>query len=109
MMPCERLKAWEIAHQLVLAVYGETRGWPAEERYCLVAQARRAAISVASNLAEGSSRLGGRELRRFADIALGSLAELSSLLRIARDLGYLPRERWDALNALRDSAGKLVY
>src|ERR1043166_4529426 len=109
MMPYERLKAWETAHQLVLAVYRETRGWPSEERFGLTAQARRAAVSVTSNLAEGSARLGGRELRRFADIALGSLAELASLLWTARDLGYLPKERWAALNALRDSAGKLVY
>ena len=78
MMPYERLKAWETAHQLVLAVYRETRGWPSEERFGLTAQARRAAVSVTSNLAEGSARLGGRELRRFADIGLGSLAELSN-------------------------------
>ena len=108
-MPFQRLKAWEVSHRLVLGVYAESRRWPAEERYCLVVQARRAAVSVTSNLAEGSARLGGRELRRFADIALGSLAELASLLWTARDLGYMPKERWAALNALRDSAGKLVY
>jgi four helix bundle protein len=109
MMPYERLKAWEVSHQLVLTVYKETRSWPTEERFGLVAQARRAAVSVTTNLAEGSARRGRREFRRFADISFGSLVELSDLLRIARDLDYLPQETWEALNALRDSAGKLVY
>jgi four helix bundle protein len=109
MMPYERWKAWEVSHALVLAIYRETRCWPDEEKYGLVSQARRAAVSVVTNLAEGSARRGARELRRFLDISLGSLAELSCLLRIARDLGHLPEERWTPLNNLRDSAGKLVY
>jgi four helix bundle protein len=54
MMPYERWKAWEKSHELVLAIYMETRTWPSEERYGLVAQARRAAVSVPANLAEGS-------------------------------------------------------
>jgi four helix bundle protein len=109
MMPYERLKAWETAHRLVLSIYAETRLWPVEERYGLIAQARRAAVSVTANLAEGASRRGGRELRRFADIGLGSLAELSSLLRVARDLGHLPHSRWVELEAMRDLPGKLIY
>jgi len=109
MMPYERWKAWERSHELVLAIYQETRQWPAEERYGLTAQARRATVSVTANLAEGSARLGGREFRRFADIALGSLSELSCLLRIARDLGYLSQPDWARLDELRDGAGKLVF
>jgi len=79
-----------------------------EERYGLTVQARRAAVSVAANLAEGSARLGGRELRRFADISLGSLSELSCLLRIARDLKYLSPEEFARLDEMRNSAGKVV-
>jgi four helix bundle protein len=109
MMPYERLEAWRQAHQLTLAIYTETSTWPREETYGLVSQARRAAVSVTSNLAEGSARLGGRELRRFADICLGSLSELSSLLRVARDLGYVNTTRWEDLEKLRNQAGKLVF
>ena len=109
MMPYERLDAWQKSHQLVLAIYTETEDWPSREMYGLTAQARRAAVSVTNNLAEGTARLGGRELRRFADIALGSLSELSNILRIARDLGFTTAERWEGLNALRDHAGKLVF
>ncbi len=109
MPPYERLKAWANSHELVLAIYTETKGWPADERYGLISQIRRAAVSVPTNLAEGSARLGGRELRRFADIGLGSLAEVSYLLRAARDLGYVSAEDWARLNDLRDSAARLVY
>ena len=109
MIPFRRLKAWEHSHLLVLAIYTATRNWPADERFGLVAQARRAAVSVVCNLAEGASRLGGRELRRFADIALGSLAEISALLQIALDLGYLNPEEWQELEELRNLAGKLIY
>ena len=108
MMPYERLKAWEHSHALVLAVYRETKGWPAEERFGLVIQVRRAAVSVPANLAEGSARFGSKELRRFADIALGSLAELACLLHLARDLGYTSEESAGRLLALRNQAGKLV-
>ena len=109
MMPCEKWLAWQKSHELALAIYQETKAWPADEKYELVKQAKRAAYSTPMNLAEGSSRLGRRELRRFADIALGSLGELWYILRIARDLEYVPLERWERLDKMRDSAGKLVY
>jgi four helix bundle protein len=109
MMPYERLKAWHASHALVLAIYKETESWPVEERYGMISQARRAVVSVTDNLAEGSARLGGKELRRFADIALGSLAELSNHTRIARDLGFCSQENWARLDELRNQAGKLVY
>jgi four helix bundle protein len=107
--PYERLEAWQKSHQLVLAVYRETRRWPDEERYGLISQIRRASVSAGTNLAEGSARFGGRELRRFANIALGSLAEVSYLLRTARDLGYLHPEDWARLGAMRDVAARLVH
>jgi four helix bundle protein len=107
--PYERLEAWQKSHQLVLAVYRETREWPEEERYGLISQIQRAAVSAGTNLAEGSARFGGRELKRFANIALGSLSEVSYLLRTARDLGYLDQEDWARLTQMRDSAAGLVY
>lgn len=107
--PYEDLKAWQKSHQLVLAVYRETRRWPDEERYGLISQIRRASVSAGTNLAEGSARFGGRELKRFANIALGSLGEVSYLLRTARDLGYLDPEEWTRLTHMRDSAAGLVY
>jgi four helix bundle protein len=107
--PYENLKSWQKSHELVLAIYTETTRWPTDEKYGLISQIRRAAVSVGTNLAEGSARLGGRELRRFADIGLGSLAEVSYLLRTARDLGYMDPADWARLNELRDVAARLVY
>jgi four helix bundle protein len=85
MVPYERFDAWKVAHQLALQVYTETERWPINERYGLTAQVRRAALSAPTNIAEGSAKRGPRELRRYLDIALGSLSEVSYLLRFSRD------------------------
>ena len=61
MTPYERLQAWDSAHQMVLRVYGATESWPSRERYGLTSQIRRAAFSVAANIAEGSAKKGARE------------------------------------------------
>jgi four helix bundle protein len=75
MMPFERFKAWRLAHRLALDVYQESSRWPARERYGLVSQARRAAVSIPSNIAEGTAKRGEREFGRHLDIALGSLSD----------------------------------
>ena len=105
----EKLEAWQHAHRLVLEVYRSTDRWPRSERYELTAQVRRAAISVPANIAEGVARLGPRELRHFLDIARGSLAELSSLLTLARDRGLLEPAEWQALDEQRQRVGRLVW
>jgi four helix bundle protein len=75
-----------------LLVYELTARFPASEKYGLTAQIRRAAASVAANLAEGCGRDTDSELARYARIALGSASELDYHLFLARDLGYLPLE-----------------
>ena len=109
MQAYERLVAWQRSHDVVLLVYRASAGWPATERYGLVSQARRAAASIPTNIAEGAAKRGSAEFRRFLDIANGSLAELSYLLRLARDLGYLSAEEWDEIEKVRDEAGRLTW
>ena len=109
MLPYERFDAWKMAHQLALQVYDLTERWPAQERYGLTAQVRHAAISVATNIAEGSAKRGPRELRRYLDISLGSLSEVSYLLRFGRDRGLLAQSDFKTLDDLRDQAGKLTW
>jgi len=75
----------------------------------LTIQVRRAALSVPTNIAEGAAKRGCREFRRFLDIALGSLSELTYPLRFSRDLGLLTTESWAELEAVRDEAGKLTW
>ena len=85
MIAYERFDAWRAAHHLALELYRATDTWPRSERFGLTIQMRRAALSVPTNIAEGAAKRGSREFRRFLDIALGSLAELSYLLRFSRD------------------------
>ena len=109
MMPYERLTAWEKCHELTLAVYQATRQWPREEICGLTSQARRAAYSATANMAEGAAKQGSREFRRFLDMSVGSLNELSYILRLAMDLELGSREALQALETLRESAGKLTW
>jgi len=105
----ERLLVWQEAHQLVVSVYKLTATWPTAERYGLVSQARRAAVSIPSNIAEGAAKRGQKEFGRYLDVALGSLAELTYLLRLARDLGYMAPREHDALDPLRAHTAKLLW
>ena len=82
------LKIWHEAVEVVKTVYTLTRSWPKEELYGLTNQARRAAVSIPANLAEGLGRGTPRETARFAQIALGSLYELDTLLYLSAELGY---------------------
>ena len=84
-----RLKLWEKAHQLTLAVYRVSRACPVEERYGLTRDLRRSAASVPTNIAEGCGRETERELGRFMSIAAGSASEAEYQLLLAHDLEYL--------------------
>src|SRR5947199_6118376 len=90
MLAHERLQAWKLCHELVLAVYAATSSFPKHELYGLTSQARRAAFSAAVNIVEGSSKRGAAEFRRFLDISIGSLGELGYIIRFAADLQLLP-------------------
>jgi four helix bundle protein len=84
-----KLKAWHKAHQLAKAVYQATAYFPDGERYGLVNQMRRAAVSVACNIAEGVGRNRGTETASFLRIALGSCSELEYQVLLSQDLSYL--------------------
>ncbi len=109
MAPWERFDAWKACHQLALAVYRTTRRFPADERYGLTAQLRRAAFSAPANIVERSALHGRRQFARHLDIAVGSLAEIEYALQLARDLGYLPANEADQLAALQADAGRLTW
>ena len=109
MMPYEKFESWKVSHQLALEVFKTTSKWPKAERFELTSQTRRAALSVPTNIAEGSAKKGSREFRRYLDISLGSLSELSYLLRFAKDLGFLGEDDHRALDQLRNRAGTLTW
>ena len=82
------LQVWQKSMELARQIYGATQTFPQEERFGLVAQMRRAAVSVPSNIAEGQARNTTGEFIQFISHAEGSLAELDTQLRLACDLGY---------------------
>jgi four helix bundle protein len=83
------LIAWQKAMVLVREIYCATQGFPKEERYGLMSQLRRAAVSVPSNIAEGQARYSRREFHHFLNNARGSLAEVETQIMLANDLGHL--------------------
>jgi four helix bundle protein len=88
----EKLKVWQEARELVALVYQLLERFPRNENYVLCDQLRRAAISVPSNIAEGSGRFSIKEQVHFFEIAFGSLMELYCQLLLAADLGYISEE-----------------
>jgi four helix bundle protein len=86
------LRVWQEGREIVRSVYSITRGFPRDEAFGLTAQIRRAAISIPSNIAEGFHRRGSKEFQHFVSVALGSCAELESLLWLAEDQALIASE-----------------
>ncbi len=82
------LEAWKKSVELVIKVYSEVKSFPEEEKFGLISQIKRASVSIPSNIAEGAARFSNKEMLRFLDISLGSLAELETHFIIAEKLGY---------------------
>ena len=99
----ERLRVWQGARELAKVIYAATAQFPGREIYGLRGQCNRAAISVAANLAEGSSRQSRKDQAHFSEIAYGSLMELACLLILSTDLGILSPESESALRASIES------
>ncbi len=84
-----KLRAYQLADEVVLDVYGATKDFPPSERYGLRSQIRRAAVSVASNIVEGATRYSRREYPRFLDTAFSSACELKYQLSVGQRLGFM--------------------
>lgn len=93
----KKMTVWEKSYTFGLLVYSATKPFPKEEIYGLTSQLRRAAISIPSNIAEGSRRSTEKDFKSFLYIAYGSGAELEVQILFARDLGYLSQESSESL------------
>ena len=88
-LPHESLVAWQRADDLVVRIHNISRTFPAEERYALTSQMRRAAYSVPANIVEGFGRYGARDRAHFLEVALSSLAEVAYCVHLSRRLAYI--------------------
>ncbi len=106
--PHKRLEAWKLGMELATAVYRVTSEFPAEERYGLTAQMRRAAVSVPSNIAEGAARSTKRDFVNFLHTARASLSELDTQVQLAVALGYAQDNAVRPIDELMTKVDKTV-
>ena len=93
----EKLIAWQKARELALEIYKVTKTFPKEEQFGIISQMRRCAISIASNLAEGSGRNSMKDKARFSEIAFGSALELLNQLILYYDFEFLSENKYSEI------------
>ena len=104
-----KLLVWQKAHQWVLLIYKLTEKFPKHELFGLTSQMRRAAVSVAANMAEGYAAGGKGQFGRYLDISQGSLAEVEYYLILALDLKYIVPTDYEQAESLRAETGFLLH
>ena len=104
----EDIQAWQKARELVTRIYSMTNKGDFAKDYGLKDQLRRASVSVMSNISEGYARQTDKEFAQFLYIALGSAAEVQSLLYTAQDLNYISKEAFDNIYKLSSEVARLI-
>lgn len=104
----ERLTLWQKSRLLVKTIYTLTRSFPTEEKFALTDQIRRAVVSIASNIAEGSGRFSGKEKLHFLSVAYGSLTELSCQLTLACDMNYLGHDQFVSIRLQIEELARIM-
>ena len=108
MRPHEKLDVWKLSVEMVTKVYEYTKAFPADERFGLTSQIRRAAVSVPANIAEGAARQHNKEFVQFLFVAQGSTSELETEILIAKKLGYLDEVRYSELYAEINTIARML-
>ncbi len=108
-MNYKELIVWQKADELAIEVYKITKDFPKDENYGITSQLRRAALSIPTNIVEGYARRRDKELSRFINIAIGSLAEVEYLLDFSHRMDYLKERDYKKLDSLREEVGKLLW
>ena len=104
----KKLETWQRAMDLVEQIYRATKTFPAEEKYGLTSQIRRASVSIPSNIAEGQCRRRTRAFAHHVSIALGSHGEVETCLELAVRLQFLTKPQCDALDGTIAEVGRLL-
>jgi 23S ribosomal protein len=104
----QNILAWQKAYDFVLDVYKYTKLFPDSEKYGLISQFQRAAVSIIANIAEGYKKMGKADKLRFMNISQGSLEECRCYVILSRDLGYIDNEVYNILYSKIEEASKLL-
>ena len=104
----KKLRVWQESMQLVKMIYDLTRSLPDEEKFGLISQMRRAAVSVPSNIAEGSARQTKKESIQFYSISRGSLSELDTQIQLCQDLGLVTPDQTTSVLTQLETVGALL-
>ncbi|MBL7897215.1 MAG: four helix bundle protein [Crocinitomicaceae bacterium] len=104
----ESLSVWNKSRALVKLVYKVTAEFPADERFGLISQMRRASVSVSSNIAEGSTRWGNRDQARFYEISFGSLIEILNQSILANDLEFIEKTELQKIRNMVDEIARML-
>jgi four helix bundle protein len=104
----EKLEVWKLARLYVSDIYSCTKNFPSKERFGLCSQMERSAVSIMSNIAEGTSRTSNKEKIRFIEIAFGSLMENYNQLFISLDQKYISDDQFKKLKEKVDSIGRML-
>ncbi|HUT24268.1 MAG TPA: four helix bundle protein [Sumerlaeia bacterium] len=104
-----KLRAFELADDLVVAVYAATKGFPREEQFGLTSQIRRAAVSIASNIVEGCARNSQADFLHFLDMAYGPAREVEYQVSLAHRLRCLSAGDFQSLNAKCEETAKVLH
>jgi len=105
----KELKVWEKAHDITLNIYEITKDFPAEEKFGIISQLRRASSSIPTNIAEGCGFNSDKQFVRFLSIALGSASEVDYLIFLALELNFLELEQYNSLNSEIKEVKKMLY
>ena len=108
MRPHQKLDLWRRAIEFVVSLYKATESFPNEEKFGLTSQVRRAAMSIAANIAEGAARTSTKEFLQFLSISQGSASEVDTELVIALRLGYLNDKEYDTFRRTLDDIGMMI-
>lgn len=104
----EKFDVWHRAVEFADIVYADTRSFPSDERFGLTSQMRRAAVSISSNIAEGTSRSSDRDFSRFVEIAYGSLMEVVSQAVVAMRQEFMTVDRLEALKLKAEALARML-
>ena len=104
----QSILSWQKAHEFTKLVYEITKDFPEDEKYGMISQFRRAAVSIGANIAEGYKKLSKADKLRFLNIADGSMAECMNYIILSRDLDFINDIQYERLKEAIENAGKLL-